>query len=190
MISANLILRQNKEIIMDKSKIFEEEINLIKTGEIKNFVKDFLNQVPDYFFTAAASSTGKYHPSYALGEGGLVRHTKAATRIAFELFRINFFKYNQIEQDLILASLILHDSYKHGKNGSTYTVSEHPIIASEEILKFSSNINEKYKEIIANNIASHMGQWNFDYKSKKEILPLPKTGMQNFVHMCDYLRKS
>lgn len=172
---------------MDKIEIFEKEINLIKNEQIKNFIRDFLKQVPDYFFKTAASSTGKYHPSYALGEGGLVRHTKAAVRIAYELFRINFFKYNEIEQDLILASLILHDSYKHGKNGSAYTVAEHPIIASQEVLNFSSDIPEEYKKRIASNISSHMGQWNFDYKSKREILPLPKSGMQNFVHMCDYL---
>ena len=75
---------------MDKIEIFEKEINLIKNEQIKNFIRDFLKQVPDYFFKTAASSTGKYHPSYALGEGGLVRHTKAAVRIAYELFRINF----------------------------------------------------------------------------------------------------
>jgi hypothetical protein len=32
-----------------------------------------------------------------------------------------------------------------------------------------------------------MGQWNYDYKSKKAVLPKPKTGKQFFVHMCDYL---
>lgn len=172
---------------MDKVKIFEDELNLIKNKEIRSFVEEFLKQVPDYFFITAASSTGKYHPQYALGDGGLVRHTKAATRIAYELFRVNFFKYNETEQDIILASLILHDTYKHGLNGSRYTVTEHPTIAANEILNFESNLNSEYKQRIASNIASHMGQWNFDYKTKKEVLPLPKTGMQNFVHMCDYL---
>ena len=146
---------------MDKAEMFKEELNLIKSDDVRTFVKDFLNQVPDYFFTTAASSTGKYHPNYALGEGGLVRHTKAATRIAYELFRINFFKYNEIEQDLILASLILHDTYKHGKNGSKYTVTEHPIVAAQEVLNFSSDMNKEYKEIIASNISSHMRTMEF-----------------------------
>lgn len=146
---------------MKKSEVFNKELSLIKSDEVRNFVEDFLEQVPDYFFTTAASSTGKYHPNYALGEGGLVRHTKAATRIAYELFRINFFKYNDIEQDLILASLILHDTYKHGKNGSKYTVTEHPVVAAQEVLNFSSDINKEYKERIASNISSHMRAMEF-----------------------------
>lgn len=36
-------------------------------------------------------------------------------------------------------------------------------------------------------IASHMGQWNTDYKSGKEILPKPSSPLQKFVHQCDYL---
>ena len=172
---------------MEKQETFKQELNLIKNENVRNFVKNFLNTVPDYFFTTAASSTGKYHPDYALGEGGLVRHTKAATRIANELFRVNMFLYNDIEKDLIIASLILHDTYKHGKNNSVYTVAEHPTIASQEILNSPLEINQEYREAIANNVASHMGQWNTDYKTQKEILPLPKTKMQNFVHICDYL---
>ena len=44
-----------------------------------------IDSLPDYFFEVAAASTGKYHPKYAQGEGGLVRHTKAAVKIAYEL---------------------------------------------------------------------------------------------------------
>jgi hypothetical protein len=36
-------------------------------------------------------------------------------------------------------------------------------------------------------VASHMGSWNTDYKTKKEILPKPITSMEKFVHLCDYL---
>ena len=68
---------------MDRIEIFKKELSLIKDNSIRKFVEDFLNQVPEYFFNVAASSTGKYHPDYALGEGGLIRHTKAATRIGY-----------------------------------------------------------------------------------------------------------
>ena len=36
-------------------------------------------------------------------------------------------------------------------------------------------------------IESHMGQWNKDNYTNKEILPKPVTKLQRFVHMCDYL---
>ena len=60
----------------------EEEIELIKDEELKKFAKYCMDKVPEYFFHVAASSTGKYHPAYTLGEGGLVRHVKAAVKIA------------------------------------------------------------------------------------------------------------
>lgn len=37
------------------------------------------------------------------------------------------------------------------------------------------------------NIETHMGRWTKDYKSSREVLQKPSTGMQNFVHQCDYL---
>ena len=40
---------------------------------------------------------------------------------------------------------------------------------------------------IANCIHSHMGKWNTDYRTKREILPKPKTVVEKFVHTCDYL---
>ena len=172
---------------MDRIEIFKKELSLIKDNSIRKFVEDFLNQVPEYFFNVAASSTGKYHPDYALGEGGLIRHTKAATRIAYEMCRLDMFKYDDIEKDLILASLILHDTYKHGKEYQTYTITKHPLVASTEIINFESDIKKEYKDIISSNISTHMGQWNMDYKTKEVVLPLPKTKMQNFVHICDYL---
>ena len=48
-------------------------------------------------------------------------------------------------------------------------------------------LDEETLNIIAANIESHMGQWVFDYKTNKDVLPRPKTKMQNFVHWCDYL---
>lgn len=32
-----------------------------------------------------------------------------------------------------------------------------------------------------------MGEFNKDYRSKKEVLPKPKNKMQNIVHLADYL---
>ena len=75
-----------------------------------------------------ASSSGKYHPSYALGDGGLVRHTKAAMAVAHELFNLEMFQkqFSETEQDLILLSLILHDGKKQGGGNGKHTVFEHP----------------------------------------------------------------
>lgn len=46
-----------------KAKVFTTEINYIKNDRIKESLVNLINLIPDYFFTEAASSTGKYHPS-------------------------------------------------------------------------------------------------------------------------------
>ena len=166
---------------------FSLEIGLIQNNAIRELVKEALCIVPEYFFTVPASSTGKYHPQYSLGDGGLVRHTQAATRIAYELFRIDMFKYSQLEQDIMLAALILHDTCKSGLEHSQYTKAEHPLIAAKLIREHDFLFGNEYKEDIAKCIETHMGQWNTDYKTHQAILPLPQTKMQKFVHLCDYL---
>ena len=70
---------------MNKKELFIDEINYLKNDDIKKSVAILIEMLPDYFFHEAASSTGKYHPKYALGDGGLLRHTKAACYIAHEL---------------------------------------------------------------------------------------------------------
>ena len=172
----------------ERLKEFEIELNFIEDKEIREFAETMLGEVPDYFFSIPASSTGKYHPQYALGEGGLVRHTKSAVRIAKELFNI-FPQYNQYQRDCIITALILHDCCKSGRDGGTYTAYDHPLQAVSLIndtFPAIMRINKPYIEDVCELISTHMGQWNKDYQGN-EILPLPKTKTQNFVHMCDYL---
>lgn len=164
------------------------QVNLIKDKDIKRDVEYMLTQIPEYFYTVPASSTGKYHPEFSLGEGGLVRHTKAAVRIAVELFELEDF--NDKTKDMIIAALILHDSLKHGYSYSEYTQFEHPIYAAQFLIKnFEEgklNSNENIIHIIAELIACHMGKWNTNKYSMTE-LPLPSHKVEKFVHMCDYL---
>ena len=69
---------------MDYEKEFEMELSYINDKKIKEALLKVIKLLPDYWFTIPASSTGKYHPEYALGDGGLLRHSKAAMRIGFE----------------------------------------------------------------------------------------------------------
>lgn len=180
---------------------FKQELETINYKPLKIFAEWCLNQLPDYFYEVAASSTGKYHPQYTQGEGGLVRHTIAALRIAEELFRNETIQnFNDTEKNIIRVALLLHDGVKHGTDGSEYTVATHPL----EVVKY---LEDRYFEVpeetladevievmesnlyshISDCIKSHMGQWNTDYKTKEEVLPKPKNDIERFVHMCDYL---
>lgn len=173
----------------ERLKEFEIELGFIESPEIKEFVETMIGELPDYFFSIPASSTGKYHPQYALGAGGLLRHTKSAVRIAKELFTI-FPQYTQYQKDCIISALILHDGCKSGKDGGTYTAYDHPLqvvsLIKDDVFPPIMRSEKYFIEDICELISTHMGQWNKDYKGN-EILPIPKTKTQNFVHMCDYL---
>lgn len=53
------------------SVTFERELNYIKNEKLRNFTGYVLDKLPDYFREIGASSSGKYHPSYTLGAGGV-----------------------------------------------------------------------------------------------------------------------
>ena len=146
--------------------------------------------LPDYWLTEAASSTGKYHPEYALGDGGLLRHSKAAMRIGYELLSNPCIgdKYTKREKDLMLMSLLVHDGLKLGIPQERYTRFDHPILMGQFIIDNRKEIGLSSDDAKFMNevIKTHMGPWTTDYNGN-EVLEKPKTKYQNFVHMCDYL---
>ena len=179
----------SKVEIIDKVKCFQVEINYIKNERIRESIKILVNLIPDYFFHEAASSTGKYHPSFSLGEGGLLRHTKAAVRIAYTLLMTKTIgdHYSKDEKDLIIVALILHDSIKRGDN-ETYTRFDHPLLASKFVKdnKDKLSLNNDEIDLICSMIETHMGEWTKDYNGN-EILETPKNKYQKFVNMCDFI---
>ena len=64
---------------------FKEELQTIRNDNVREYTQRVLERVNDKFFHAPASSSGKYHPKYTLGDGGLYRHTCAAIKIANSL---------------------------------------------------------------------------------------------------------
>jgi hypothetical protein len=169
---------------LDKPSFFTDELNYIKDEQIREWTIKAIKSLPNYIFKIPASSTGDYHPQYALGEGGLIRHEKAAVKIAINLFRL--YSFNEEEQDYIVSCLILHDGAKNGFNGSQYTVHNHPILICDHLRKQEFFNEIAQAELICEGIVSHMGRWNVNKRSKV-VLPLPETEIQHFVHLCDYL---
>lgn len=186
---------------MLNSEIFSKELNYINNEIFRKVIATFLDTVPAYFQEVPASSSGKYHPFYALGRGGLVRHTKAAVKIAEDLLSLDYNKkrFPTFYQDVIISSLIIHDCYKQGTDdsGSGHTEVLHPKICAEEFSSYIDNYMVgdfaiysgaqklelyRFKNGVTACVESHMGQWNVDGK-----LPVPETPVAYFVHMCDYL---
>lgn len=172
-----------------KKEIFNTELNYIKDENIRKSTGIILDMLPDYFYNMPASTTGKHHPEFSLGDMGLVRHVKAAVRIAQDLFGDSVFcPFNEEEKDLITMTLILHDGLKKGLNGEEYTAFDHPLV----IAKFIEDnfdklfLTKDQLDSVKRMISSHMGPWNTSYYSDA-VLPVPKEKDELFVHLCDYL---
>jgi len=170
--------------------IFSTELSVIKDPQIKNFGKLILEALPEYFFSIPASSSGKYHPQFSAGDGGLVRHTKAVARWAVELGRLDWWVWKEREFDLCIAAILGHDGFKSGWPKEEFTRADHPLVAVKmyrENEALTSALPPEEFELVMGLIAGHMGQWNTDYRSAEELLPKPRTRLQKFVHLCDYL---
>ena len=175
---------------MDKIKLLEKELSYINNPRYKKSAEVLVSLLPDYFFSVPASSTGKYHPSFAAGDKGLLKHTKVAVRIAKEFFTDESITgaYSNNEKDLIILALIMHDGLKSGFEKSEYTKFEHPLLVCDFIKEHKDKLelNDKEIEFLCHVISSHMGPWNTNNYSNV-ILPKPSSTHQRFVHMCDFL---
>lgn len=172
--------------MINKIRIFRKEINYIKNLQIKELVMLVLSSLPDCFFYISMFNASKNLPTYALGSGGIIRHTKAACKIAKDILDLE--QYNLLgteSRDIIFAALILHDGLKRNNSMDI----KHPL----KMAKHIAMINQKYKVVDKNTlfslvsaVESHMGEWNYDEKNE-EILPKPNTDIQKLVHLFNYL---
>ena len=169
---------------MEKSKYFEREIALIKNEDYQGFIKQYLNEyVPVYFWEIGASSSGKYHPQFSQGEGGLVRHTKAVVMFAEELLRMSSYMYMSEEhKDYVIMACIVHDTCKYGaREYDKECYKDHAknavnLVDSAWFGYFGINASEFFLSAIK----CHMGQW-----SERENRPF--TNIDRCVHMADYM---
>lgn len=179
----------------NKKELLKEYFDSIQDENVKKFMEQCIETIPEYWYTVPASSTGKYHPNYALGNGGLMRHTIALLRFFDRLVRNTMYgsPFTNREMDLLRVACLMHDSRKSGSDEdfaiSKYTKFDHPILAANVVRSIETEyITDEEKEMVANAIESHMGQWNVDTYGKSKVeLPLPTNKYQKIVHLVDYL---
>ena len=171
---------------MDNSQLFKREILLIQDEELRDFVRFYFDEyVGKWFWKSGASSSGKFHPQFTHGEGGLVRHTRAVAMVCEELLRINTYAYMRDDfKDYARVACLLHDTCKYGEedeeNKSCYHL--HGSLAA-------SKINQAWFEFFGGNapelllmaVRSHMGQWVEERNDR------PFTNIDRLVHLSDYI---
>jgi len=131
------------------------QLKEIKDPNIKNFVKEFLNQAPKEFWHSPCSGTGKYHPPENQGDAGLIRHLIKCVQTARDLCR--YFKLSQRDTDIVMVATILHDIKKNGDPWGQNTDMNHGLIGAEFIDKFK--LKEPEKTEIKNCVRYHLNRF-------------------------------
>ena len=175
----------------DKLKLFVNEFNYIKNVNLRKFAEEIIANADDWFFVEPASLSGKYHPKFSLGEGGLMRHTRCVAYWATAM--AESFNLSQEDSDLLVIAALAHDIKKHDSN-KRY-MREHPLLASDYVCK----IMEKFSEDVITNeqvqkiccaVAAHMGKWEGTREwvkdTTKELFPMPKNDFEKALQAADY----
>ena len=171
---------------MDKHEFFEREILNIESIDLQDFVRWFFdNRVGAWFFKSGASSSGKYHPQFAQGEGGLVRHTRAVEWVCEELLRMSGYAYMRAEyKDYARVACLLHDVRKYGRGDAEDKdcYKEHGAIAADDIrMAWFEFFGTHAPDLLLMAVRSHMGQWTENRDDR------PFTNIDRLVHMADYI---
>lgn len=170
--------------MINKTDFFKRELDLIVNEDLRMMVKSYLEEsVPDYFWEIGASSSGKFHPAFSQGKGGLVRHTKAVVLFAEELLRMSTYAFMRDEyKDYVIAACLVHDTAKYGvKEYDKAEYKNHAPAAAVAFDTWCISLDYDCSEFLLNAIASHMGQWSTDRDDR------PFTNIDRCVHMADYM---
>lgn len=168
---------------MNKAIHFEREINLIDNEILREEVRSYMNEcVADWFYETGASASGKYHPKFSQGKGGLVRHTKAVVMFAEELLKMSSYLYMpQIYKDYVIAACIIHDTAKYGLTGEM-NKAVYKYHAENAAQLFDTwcrtEFNNVPSEFLLKAVRTHMGQWGEEK---------PFSNIDRCVHMADYM---
>jgi len=178
-----------KRFDLTKRHIMPWVSKLGRCPELKEFTLLALEKTPDYFFEKPASSSGKYHPQVAQGEGGLLRHTLVALEYWEVLYRgFEAELRNELKRNVIfemgIVAILFHDIIKYGKDGGLHTTNDHckqGAIWLKEIYKqteIRSELDEMFVDIFSA-VAHHMGPWSVEGP--------PRTCFERLIFIADYM---
>lgn len=157
-------------------------VRLISDSEIKEGVKEYVDQeIPGYFWKAPASSTKKYHHKLTTRDCGLWAHTLMLAT-ALEELRWTYEEMSIIskhELDAARAAVLLHDTKKYGDKywDSKSADRDHDLQAARAVERIDGLPQE-----VAECIESHMGP---SYRG-----PEPRNHLEMLVHQCDMISSS
>ena len=169
-------------------------VDMVKPDNIRIATMRCLEMAPAYFWKTPASVTGKHHPLWALGDGGLIRHTVGAVDMGINMGRYDVDVEPKI-YTAIVPALILHDITKYGikdiaetkeSDPNMYWFNNHHVTAASfcrkiwQLMEWNTNETTYYQDEmrwieICDMILGHVGRWG--------VKPTSKAGW--IVHFAD-----
>lgn len=160
------------------NELLSYEVAQIDDYNIRDFVKMTLDTVDPIHRIKPASSTGKYHPKYASGEGGLIRHIKVTVRNVIELIRAT--PAVESEKDELIAAAILHDMWKYPEGRDhEFTAFDHPALGGQWC-------KDHGFDTIGRLIAAHQGIWTTSRQMPGFENEQPRKFDEWILHFADY----
>ncbi len=123
-----------KKLSYSWDALYNQELRLLQNKEKQEKTLNLLaSSVNEKMKNVPASSTGKYHPPFAQGEGGLLRHSKAVAQAAYGLAgMLNV----PGDKDRFVIAGLMHDMWKLGPDGNyEHTDPKHGSLAAEALRK-------------------------------------------------------
>jgi len=168
-----------------KTRFTEYVDSMLATDFIKEVFHSHMDKVPEEFFTAPASSSGKYHPDYSLGEGGLVRHSATVVFLAMDIGQL--WHVQGPARDSVVLAAAVHDSFKGGRPGEWEgTVKNHADLAADALLeqlpKAQNTLEQKCLITASDAVREHMSLWGMSPTNLRATEHVAST-----VIMADYM---
>lgn len=155
---------------------------------LRHLTEKALAAAPVAFWSAPASTSGKYHPAETRTPGGLVQHTRAVFIIARALLAAYGYTERDTVYSVVLSAALLHDTYKVAEPGK-HTCFEHPMLVSAAVSDLLPHFRHMPAEVgkeLLHCLESHMGRWNTSKYSSLE-LPLPTSPPALLLHHADLI---
>ena len=133
---------------------------------VRDVVTELLTHAPDCFFTAATSSTGKYHPPWANEPAGLLLHSAAVSYLARQIVQeMGRGEYG----DIVAGAGLIHDAAKGGwGNRSDYKMHPENVAGIAMVAALRLGVHEDAAIVaLIGALATHMGQWGAQDKKPR-----------------------
>jgi len=150
------------------------EVDDIRDEQLREMVIRVIQEMPEYFWTAPASS--RHHPPEHRQRHGLWLHTKRVCT-AFERLGPSMVKQGHLEwQDIDngRAACLLHDMFKYGLPPTSVesTIRDHDVVASTWLADHT-----ELPDAVLGAVEAQNGPW---YNGK-----MPQSHLEQIVHMAD-----